>query len=68
MTIVVSSEQITYEVGFWLRPARDQEHATAMGGGVVPGVSKSYEAELEPGVYVYSCPLNPTPDHVLVVE
>jgi hypothetical protein len=66
--IAVSSEQIPYEVGFWLRPAGDQEHATAMGGGIVPGVTKTYEAELKPGTYVYSCPLNPTPDYVLVVE
>lgn len=68
VTIAVSSEQIPYEVGFWLRPAGDQEHATAMGGGIVPGVTRTYEAELKPGTYVYSCPLNPTPDYVLLVE
>jgi hypothetical protein len=68
LTIAVSSEQVPYELGFWLRAASSPDVAVAQGGGVVPGVTKTYEVELAPGAYVYSCPLNPTPDYVLIVE
>ena len=32
------------------------------------GKSRDYAIDLEPGEYVYSCPLNPTPDYRLIVN
>ncbi len=32
------------------------------------GKTLDYEVELKPGQYVYSCPLNTTPDYTLIVE
>ena len=41
--------------------------AAQSGGGLVAGATQDYAIELTPGEYVYSCPLNPTPDYRLVV-
>ena len=38
------------------------------GGGLKTGVTKDYEVQLEPGEYIYSCPLNPTPNYRIVVK
>ena len=38
------------------------------GGGLTTGATKDYEIELSAGEYLYSCPLNPTPDYKIVVE
>ena len=38
------------------------------GGGLTPGTTKNYIVELKEGEYLYSCPLNPTPDYRLVVK
>jgi len=38
------------------------------GGGLETGISREYGVTLEPGEYVYSCPLNSTPDYRLVVS
>ena len=38
------------------------------GGGLTMGKSKDYSIELEPGSYVYSCPLNPTPNYKIEVS
>ncbi len=38
------------------------------GGGLTEGATQDYEIVLEAGEYLYSCPLNPTPDYKLVVE
>lgn len=35
---------------------------------LTPGKTRDYEIELKPGNYVYSCPLNPTPDYRLIVK
>ena len=32
------------------------------------GTTQEYEVELSEGEYLYSCPLNPTPDYRLVVR
>ncbi len=37
------------------------------GGGLTPGATNDYVIELKEGDYVYSCPLNPTPEYRLVV-
>ncbi len=38
------------------------------GGGLMTGETQNYEIDLTPGEYVYSCPLNTTPDYKLVVK
>lgn len=38
------------------------------GGSLTTGRTKDYAIELKAGDYVYSCPLNPTPDYKLVVR
>jgi hypothetical protein len=67
----VVNQTVPYELGFWLRGATLLSRATlpsVSGGGIMPGGSRAYEIELKPGEYVYSCPLNPTPDYFLIVE
>jgi hypothetical protein len=34
----------------------------------MPGKTRDYAIELKPGEYVYSCPLNTTPDYRLMVR
>jgi len=38
------------------------------GGGLTIGTTQDYEVELSEGDYLYSCPLNTTPDYSLVVR
>lgn len=67
----VSNRNVPYELGFWLRGATLVQRATlpsVSGGGLLPGKTQDYAVELKPGDYLYSCPLNPTPDYRLVVR
>ncbi|WP_282605497.1 hypothetical protein [Pelagibius sp. Alg239-R121] len=67
----VSNRNVPYSVGFWLRGDGLANRAmlpSVSGAGLAEGVTKDYEITLKPGEYVYSCPLNPTPDYVLNVE
>ena len=67
----VSNKDVPYELGFWLRGATLLSRATlpsVSGGGLTTGRTQDYEIDLKPGEYVYSCPLNPTPDYRLVVK
>lgn len=67
----VSNKNVPYELGFWLRGASTAGRLTlpsVSGGGLVQGKTRDYEIELKPGDYVYSCPLNNTPDYRLVVR
>ncbi len=67
----VSNRNVPYDLGFWLRGATLLQRATlpsVSGGGLAPGVSRDYAIELKAGEYVYSCPLNPTPDYKLIVR
>ena len=72
----VANRDVPYELGFWLRekdynwknPLHKLTKVSVSGGGLEVGTTKDYEVELEPGEYVYSCPLNPTPDYRLVVS
>jgi hypothetical protein len=41
---------------------------SASGGGLTTGKSQDYPITLKPGEYVYSCPLNNTPDYKLIVR
>jgi len=67
----VTHENVPYELGFWLRGEGLLGRATlpsVSGGGLTAGATRDYAIELEPGEYLYSCSLNPTPDYRLVVE
>jgi hypothetical protein len=71
----VTNSDVPYELGFWLReadydwknPIHQLTKTSVSGGGLKTGATKDYEVELEPGEYLYSCPLNPTPDYRLIV-
>ena len=67
----VTNKNVPYNLGFWLRGDGLVNRATlpsVSGGGLSTGATKDYEIELTAGEYVYSCPLNPTPDYKIVVE
>ncbi len=67
----VANRNVPYELGFWLRGDGVINRArlpSVSGGGLMIGKTRDYEVDLKPGEYVYSCPLNPTPDYRLVVE
>jgi len=67
----VSNRDVPYELGFWLRGDGLIARATlpsVSGGGLTTGATQDYRITLAPGEYVYSCPLNPTPDYPLVVR
>ena len=67
----VSNRNVPYELGFWLRGESLVDRArlpSVSGGGLAAGRTQDYAIELKPGNYVYSCPLNPTPDYKLVVR
>lgn len=67
----VSNKNVPYELGFWMRGESLVDRArlpSVSGGGLTTGKTQDYEIELKPGKYVYSCPLNPTPDYKLVVK
>ncbi len=67
----VTNENVPYQLGFWLRGSGIVGRVTlpsVSGGGLTTGATKDYAVTLKAGEYLYSCPLNPTPDYKLVVE
>jgi hypothetical protein len=72
----VTNKNVPYELGFWLResdyqpgnPLHKLSKISVSGGGLTKGKTRDYEVDLKPGEYLYSCPLNPTPDYRLVVK
>ncbi|MCJ8286590.1 MULTISPECIES: hypothetical protein [unclassified Halomonas] len=67
----VKNEGVPYDLGFWLRGDGLLNRArlpSVSGGGLGTGQTGDFAVSLEPGEYVYSCPLNPTLDYKLVVE
>lgn len=67
----VTNRNVPYELGFWLRGAGIAGRVTlpsVSGGGLLMGKTQDYAIELTPGEYLYSCPLNTTPDYKLVVK
>jgi len=72
----VTNKNVPYELGFWLResdynwknPIDKLTKTSVSGGGLTTGVTKDYEVDLHEGDYLYSCPLNTTPDYRLEVR
>lgn len=72
----VKNKNVPYTLGFWVRehdynwknPLHKLNKTSVSGGGLDTGTTKDYVVELKPGEYLYSCPLNPTPDYKLVVK
>ena len=71
----VTNKDVPYPLGFWLRskgynwanPIDRLTKTSVSGGGMTMGKTIEYEVTLKPGEYVYSCPLNTTPDYRLIV-
>ncbi len=65
----VTNKNVPYELGFYLRGTGFGRLTLpkVSGGGLTTGVTQDYEINLKAGSYVYSCPLNPTPDYPIVV-
>jgi hypothetical protein len=66
----VTNSNVPYPLGFYLR-GKGLKRLTlpkVSGGGLDTGKTLDYFVDLKPGEYLYSCPLNPTPDYPLVVE
>jgi hypothetical protein len=71
----VTNKNVPYELGFWVRekdynwknPIHIATKTSVSGGGLVRGKTQDYAVNLKPGEYVYSCPLNPTPNYRLIV-
>ncbi|MDX8403181.1 MAG: hypothetical protein R8K54_02085 [Mariprofundaceae bacterium] len=66
----VHNRDVPYELGFWLRGEGIGRLTlpAVSGGGISTGGYKDYRITLKEGEYLYSCPLNPTPDYKLVVQ
>jgi hypothetical protein len=67
----VTNRNVPYQLGFWLRGDGLLNRARLPGvsdGGLTTGKTQDYKVTLKPGEYVYSCPLNPTPNYKLLVE
>ena len=65
----VTNKNVPYGLGFWLRGkglGRITLPSTS-GGGLALGVTQDYKITLKAGEYLYSCPLNPTPNYRLIV-
>ncbi len=66
----VTNKNVPYPLGFYLR-GKGLKRLTlpkVSGGGLDTGKTLDYFVDLKPGEYLYSCPLNPTPDYPLIVE
>ena len=72
----VTNKNVPYSLGFWLReedynwanPLHKLSKISVSGGGLDTGKTLDYEVELKEGEYLYSCPLNTTPDYKLHVK
>ncbi len=67
----VTNKNVPYSLGFYLRGAGLYGRLAlpkVSGGGLDIGVTQDYAINLVPGEYIYSCPLNTTPDYSLIVE
>ncbi len=66
----VTNKNVPYDLGFWVRGKGLGRISlpSVSGGGLKTGKTLDYVINLKPGEYLYSCPLNPTPDYPLIVE
>ncbi len=67
----MTNKNVPYQLGFWLRGSGIVGRVTlpsVSGGGLTTGATMDYAVTLKAGEYLYSCPLNPTPEYRLVVE
>lgn len=67
----VTNRSVPYDLGFWLRGDGAVNRVRlpgTSGGGLTTGKTQDYAVTLKPGEYVYSCPLNNTPDDELIVR
>ena len=66
----VTNSNVPYQLGFYLRGEglKKVSLPKVSGGGLTQGSTKDYEITLTSGKYVFSCPLNPTPDYPIVVN
>ncbi len=72
----VTNKNVPYQLGFWIReadynwlnPLHKATKTSVSGGGLTQGKTQDYKVTLKPGEYLYSCPLNPTPDYKIIVE
>ncbi len=66
----VKNSNVSYPLGFYLRGEGIKKFSLPKisGGGLTKGTTKDYEITLTSGKYVFSCPLNPTPDYPIVVN
>lgn len=66
----VKNKNVPYDLGFWIRGATLLSRAvlpSTSGGGLSTGKSRDYTITLKEGEYLFSCPLNTTPDYKVVV-
>lgn len=71
----VTNKNVPYDLGFWLRekdynwanPLHKLSKISISGGGMSTGTTLEYKVTLKPGEYLFSCPLNTTPDYSLIV-
>lgn len=67
----VTNRDVPYDLGFWLRAEKLLDRISlpsVSGGGMKTGLTLEYSIDLKPGNYIYSCPLNTTPDYRLIVK
>ena len=72
----VTNNNVPYELGIWVRsegydwrnPLHRITKTSVSGGGLVTGKTQDYAVTLDAGEYLYSCPLNTTPDYRVIVR
>ena len=72
----VTNKNVPYQLGFWFRhsdydwrnPLHKLSKVSVSGGGLTTGKSRDYKVTLKPGDYLFSCPLNTTPNYRVVVK
>ena len=65
---VVENNAFDRALGLWLRREDEPTLPLVAGGGAAMGSDAQWSVELHPGRYLYSCPLSPTPDYLLIVR
>ena len=66
--LIVENNAFDRALGLWLRREDEPTLPIVAGGGAEMGAEARWSVELLPGRYLYSCPLSPTPDYVLIVR